>query len=1612
MDLEFCKKGSSFHGELKDAIRNMYPKLIIEEYNKFSDLVIDLINVIAIKFGFQNDNPSYKNQFKQNDYQDVKMISRLLLPYIDDASYQKRKVIKSFNELYTTKINKDYDLPKYKFSNIQYDRCKEISPLKYTETKFQLSDLDECYILAKRTIQLVSNKLFCNWINIRPLNIDTYKETILFKATDDYIKKNKYVRWLPDKYGITDAGKINDRNYKGLSIDTIYNVIINDLYYSVRRQKWLLYDVFHKDKLYPMITILGHLLPTLDYALRDYEWLEILEDDRKLFSFTWNKMIESALETNSSVNGIGSDIIKRLVRTIMIYFNKYFQEKEQISRQYNYVSFNLKKVLHDYDKDEIDENDLDIGNKREVDIDTQLQLMKESIETLPVQFIYTHIKNDLQQLKISYYGNSDYILNNEDTYPKFNTLDKPYPRVLPVLGYFTMKNIYNISKSLSHEKIDKDDWNELPKLFRGLTSKQREDFIKKINMMTPINEWLSLNRYINRLYGSSHSTGEKNTWYDMIFKTYLANLSRMVFDSLIKKGVLTQFVPNPELTDDKLLPKNKNKKVKVIKEKLYEQLRPKIDDNWGNCYYFLTNKKYKNMDKIKLKEGDYEYFRHITKNHDWFTMFAMDWVSQILFYHHYLNNRVMFMTGATGVGKSTQVPKLFAYALKMIDYKPNGKVLVTQPRIPPTVGVSTWISKELGVPIMKFSKNIQKDIKSNNYQVQYKFQGDSHTKTGCNHPVIKFLTDGTFIITLKDNILQKYQNKKYDRLAGKDLFESYGLDNTNDVIIVDEAHEHNTNMDLIITLCRYTAHYNNNIKFVILSATIDEDEPTYRRYFRGINDNLIYPIDELLEMRQIDRICVDRRFHISAPGESTRFPIAEYYRPKANPDDLVLEIIKKDDKGDILLFQPGVAEIDKSLKYLNERLPNNIIALPFHGQMQEESRDIISKLGEPKNRNKITLSKNNMTTNPINGLDTKQVSSGTYNRFVLVATNIAEASITIKTLKYVIDTGTQKTSVYSPLLRYSKLDPTYISDSSRLQRKGRVGRQAPGVVYYMYEEGLTEKIPTTFNISIEDCTEMLLNLLPTYGTEVDLLFEREQDPSLEEFKLLDREGSIEHSINKFLEFYYKKGNNKLYLGSDNNDRIYINPGSYLYSGFNMNTINDNDGSFYAIHPNERKFKRNILGYIVDINDDGTEVIPITKTRPYTINSIKIEDSWKQLQEMDLIDKYGRKTEDQIFAEFVKGKFMFPTYKETVTYLNSIKLGCDQQILHLLAMLSANNTMNKWYGLKTVIFRGKPAIGLAKDEFKKIYKTKMSDLESLLSIDYKFTNSYEWKLIKNHHGNVKDKWDNNKKQFRKWMERMTKVDRSEMDISRDIPQDIYDRLHSLMMSGKMTDEDKLSQFELDKLDFGAAIKKQQKKKIEDLESKLIKWARNNYVNDRSLYQYAIGLINYKFIHNNVIIKSKEYKKFIKDNTIHKSNPSSPIETIIKCFIKGYGFQIVKKIRRTPFYVNINRVNSLGVTWLNQLTQKDTRDDSCIYPKSEILLYISQNHNDGSVSVMSNIYPLTLKELNYEVDSINERELSKSLKLAATKEYEYLKQGLPPTYSQVLADIKRISMITKR
>ena len=144
----------------------------------------------------------------------------------------------------------------------------------------------------------------------------------------------------------------------------------------------------------------------------------------------------------------------------------------------------------------------------------------------------------------------------------------------------------------------------------------------------------------------------------------------------------------------------------------------------------------------------------------------------------------------------------------------------------------------MGIPIIDYNKKLNENIRTLNGVIQYKHASESHIDINANY-FLRMVTDGTLLSDMERSPTLKKIKVHEDDLDYDPILTN---ENIYDVIMVDEAHEHNANMDIILTLARNTLLYNNDVKLLIISATMEEDEPIYRNYYRYINDNLSYPI--------------------------------------------------------------------------------------------------------------------------------------------------------------------------------------------------------------------------------------------------------------------------------------------------------------------------------------------------------------------------------------------------------------------------------------------------------------------------------------------------------------------------------------------------------------------------------------------------------------------------------------------------------------------------------------------------------------------------------------------------------------------------------------------------
>ncbi|HDL3659356.1 TPA: ATP-dependent RNA helicase HrpA, partial [Mannheimia haemolytica] len=222
--------------------------------------------------------------------------------------------------------------------------------------------------------------------------------------------------------------------------------------------------------------------------------------------------------------------------------------------------------------------------------------------------------------------------------------------------------------------------------------------------------------------------------------------------------------------------------------------------------------------------------------------------------------------------------------------------------------------------------------------------------------------------------------------------------NQYDTLIIDEAHERSLNNDFILGYLKQILHKRPDLKVIITSATIDVE-----RFSKHFNNAPI----------------------IEVSGRT--FPVEVRYRPIVEDQDQLQGILNAVDelqaegRGDILIFMNGEREIRDTAEALQKQELRHSEILPLYARLSAAEQQ---RIFQP---------------------------SGGLNRIIL-ATNVAETSLTIPNIKYVIDTGTARISRYSYRTKVQRLPIEPISQASANQRKGRCGRTSEGICIRLYSE--------------------------------------------------------------------------------------------------------------------------------------------------------------------------------------------------------------------------------------------------------------------------------------------------------------------------------------------------------------------------------------------------------------------------------------------------------------------------------------------------------------------------------------------------------------------------------
>lgn len=368
------------------------------------------------------------------------------------------------------------------------------------------------------------------------------------------------------------------------------------------------------------------------------------------------------------------------------------------------------------------------------------------------------------------------------------------------------------------------------------------------------------------------------------------------------------------------------------------------------------------------------------------------------------DHQVVIVAGATGSGKTTQLPKI---CLEL----GRTSIAHTQPRRIAARTIAERIADEMKVPLGS----------TVGYKVRFTDKVSADTR-------VALVTDGILLNEIhRDRLLRRY-----------------------DTIIVDEAHERSLNIDFLLGYLRRILPQRPDLKVIVTSATIDPE--SFARHFAAApaqpgGEPVPAPVIEVsgrtypVEIRYRPAGGAD-----DAPGdpdaddlEPPARPTPQKVRPAAKPgrsDDDVDEVgavvaalreLDRESAGDVLVFFPGEAEIRDAADairgaYQKDAAPTEV--LPLYGRLSAAEQHRVFE----------------------------RSSVAGVRRRVILATNVAETSLTVPGIRYVVDTGTARISRYSNRSKIQRLPIEAVSQASAQQRSGRAGRTSPGIAIRLYSE--------------------------------------------------------------------------------------------------------------------------------------------------------------------------------------------------------------------------------------------------------------------------------------------------------------------------------------------------------------------------------------------------------------------------------------------------------------------------------------------------------------------------------------------------------------------------------
>lgn len=538
-------------------------------------------------------------------------------------------------------------------------------------------------------------------------------------------------------------------------------------------------------------------------------------------------------------------------------------------------------------------------------------------------------------------------------------------------------------------------------------------------------------------------------------------------------------------------------------------------DKYGESNNFLTNKpytsQYKELAKLWSKLPLYEHEKQIKK-----------------FFSCFEKNQVILVISGTGSGKTVLIPK---FALKyLLKSNNDSKIVITNPKILTTIYNAEYSAKTLDVEL----GNI----------VGYKFRGAPENMSN-NDTKLLYSTDGLLLAQiLKDKLLSNYN-----------------------CVIIDEAHERQVPIDLLLYFLKDILKQRPDFKLIIMSATIDAE------IFKNF-----YEKDKI-------KFC-----EISISGQSN-YPITSIWM---KPEDkinfynymdigiaIILKLLEENKYGDILMFVTSQKETEIGCNRLKVLCGKQLIITEICDQYY--CAEVYSKMSDV-NRN-LAVS-----------IDEYKNLNAKHKRKVIFATNVAESSITLDGIVYVIDTGLELLSYFDYIKNTQIIEKRYTTQAQIKQRMGRAGRTQTGICYHLYSEDKFNKLTQypSPNINLTKMNEHFLSFMRyrTYLSDsIDLCK-----------NLISPVSPIQiMSAVRYLHFYniIKIVNSKQTGGI--NSSTFVSGGSRPISSTFVSG-GDDDSIQFEFNPNEVIENKDEL-------DDTTHI----NYKDFNYNKMTSYDSWNEFQ---------------------------------------------------------------------------------------------------------------------------------------------------------------------------------------------------------------------------------------------------------------------------------------------------------------------------------------------------------------------------------------------------------------